>query len=361
MRYILSRPGWDDTELWKWSTELDLDDPHALVTLVEQADAWSCGDLKDVLTNLGAKGTVQPRHRQGDVPKGTDELLWSWNEISVLGGLQGVHAEIREHGDSPELLAALAVGYANLASLTEYQYTAAYKAYYARKLLYAQRLVREMDTAPWAVWQRAYVRMQVGLHTLAADDIAAARKQQATSGARARSPFSQTCSRLSGQGRLAQMTKVATTPEARQLAAYLAVIEAVAFSNADDLCVQAARERLLKSLPCCARSFQAHPASEHPRAHDKAAYGSWERTTQFLRKRLPDVPGIPKSAALHIAAAEISRDPAAEIAFRTNLIASLEQSGRRTRRGRTVLVRLGAPDRRDQLRPSNSATGTRCL
>ncbi len=22
MRYVLSRPGWDDTELWKWSTEL---------------------------------------------------------------------------------------------------------------------------------------------------------------------------------------------------------------------------------------------------------------------------------------------------------------------------------------------------
>ncbi len=42
----------------------DLDDPHTLVTLVEQGDAWSCGDLKGVLTNLGAKGMVPPRRRR---------------------------------------------------------------------------------------------------------------------------------------------------------------------------------------------------------------------------------------------------------------------------------------------------------
>jgi hypothetical protein len=326
MRYVLSRPGWDDTELWKWSMELDLDDPRALVTLVEQADAWSRGDLKDVLTNLGAKGTVPSRRAAGDVPKGTDELLWSWNEISVLGGLRGVHAEIHEHGESPELLAALAVGYANLASLTEYQYTAAYKAYYARALIYAQRLVRETDAAPWALWQRAYVRMQVGLHTFAADDIAAARKQQGAAGAARPVPFFADVLEAFGQGRLSQMSKMATTPKARQLAAYLA-LEAVAFSNADDLCVQAARE-LLENCPDCPRGYDAQSTSHTLGPAAEAAYGSWERTSQFLRKRLPDVPGIPKPAALHIAAAETSRDPAPEIAFRTKLIASLEQSGR---------------------------------
>ncbi len=40
-------------------------------------------------------------------PGATSDLLWTWNEISVLAGLRRVHAEIRDKGESPQLLAAL--------------------------------------------------------------------------------------------------------------------------------------------------------------------------------------------------------------------------------------------------------------
>ncbi len=85
---------------------------------------------------------------------------------------------------------------------------------------------------------------------------------------------------------------------------------------------------MLENCPDCPRGYDSLATSHTLGPAAEAAYGSWERTAQFLRKRLPDVPGIPKPAALHIAEAEIGRDPSSEIAFRTNLIAGLEQSGR---------------------------------
>jgi tetratricopeptide (TPR) repeat protein len=47
-----------------------------------------------------------------------------------------------------------------------------------------------------------------------------------------------------------------------------------------------------------------------------------------LRKRVPEVLGIPKPVARQVADAEISRDYPPEIAFRKALVASLEQAGR---------------------------------
>jgi hypothetical protein len=259
IRYVLSRPGWDETALWRSESNLDLDDAHSLMTLVEQADTQWSAEFKDLLTGLGAKAAVRARRSAGEVPKGAEELLWSWNEISVLGGLRRVHAEIREQGESPELLAALAVGYANLATLTEYQYCAADKAYYARALLYAQRLVRETDNSPRALWHRAYVRMQVGAHTFAAEDIAAARKQAGSGslgGGPARPlPFFADVLEAFGQGRLAQMSKVATTPEAHRLAEYLS-LQSLLFGDLNDLCVRATRE-FLEDCPDFARGYDA--------------------------------------------------------------------------------------------------------
>ena len=99
-----------------------------------------------------------------------------------------------------------------MGSLTEYHYNAAFKAYYARGLLYAERLVHGTNASPWALCHRAYARMQAGLHKFAADDIAAAKKKQGDSSAAMPLPFWTKVLDAFGQGDLLRMLKVAETP-----------------------------------------------------------------------------------------------------------------------------------------------------
>ena len=158
--------------------KIDAKDPNPkwLATFAEKAEALSRGEFKGLLTRSGGKGALHAARASFEVPAATSDLLWTWNEISVLAGLRRVHAEIRDKGESPQLLAALVVGYANLGSLTEYHYSGSHKVYHARALLYAERLLRKTDESSWALWHRAYARMLLELHKLAAEDIAAAKK-----------------------------------------------------------------------------------------------------------------------------------------------------------------------------------------
>ncbi|HEV3136841.1 MAG TPA: hypothetical protein VGZ26_03035, partial [Pirellulales bacterium] len=162
VEYLLRRrQGTAHQTLWTWTYNTDINNPKSLEILAEKAEALSRGELKDVLTRAGWGRTPPAARASADVSSETRELLWSWNEISVLGGLRRVHAEIRARGEAPELLGALTIGYANLGTLTEYHFAAGWKACYARALLYAERLLRKTDESPSALWHRAYVRTQV--------------------------------------------------------------------------------------------------------------------------------------------------------------------------------------------------------
>jgi hypothetical protein len=177
VRYTLSRTNGKATEkLGEWSFITDVFSPKMIVNLADLAERMSRGKLKNLLNEQKlAKPVPGPREFAG-VPRETTERLWEWNEITVLGALRRIHAEIRAKGESPELVAGLAVGYANLGSLTASYFGPAHKAFCARALLYAERLVHESDESDWALWHRAYVRALVGLHNAARLDVKAARK-----------------------------------------------------------------------------------------------------------------------------------------------------------------------------------------
>jgi tetratricopeptide (TPR) repeat protein len=325
VEYLLRPAGSNDKPLWRWTINLVLDDPKSITTLAEKAEAFARGEFKDVLTRAGRKATVPAARASADVPEAVHDLLWSWNEISVLAGLRRVHAEIRDKGESPELLAALAIGYANLGSLTEYHYSAAFKAYYARGLLYAERLVHATNALPWALWHRAYARMQVGLHKFAADDIAAAKKKQGASSPAKPLPFWTEVLDAFGEGDLSRMTKAAKTPPEVRLAKYLAV-QAVVFGELEDMTIEAV-QAFLQECPDFARGYDMLATSGQLGPGHEGSYLGLGRTGVFLRKRLPDVPGLPAPTARQIAAVPFGADFAAETEFRNAIVASLEQAG----------------------------------
>ena len=92
------------------------------------------------------------------------------------------HAAARGGDARPEVLEVLARGYAQLGLLTDHHWDAAHKAYSARALLYAQRLVASDPRSPRGLWHRAYAESLAGLHRHALDDLAAARALQQAEG-----------------------------------------------------------------------------------------------------------------------------------------------------------------------------------
>jgi tetratricopeptide (TPR) repeat protein len=171
--------GNDGTPEPLWQTTVDIPRYELIPLLVDKAEAWSRKEFKQVLSQNGPKGTVPAPRASAEIPESVQNRLWAWNEIAVFTALRQLHAEIREKGESPEFLAGLVVGYANLGLMTELRWSAAHKAFKARALVYAERLVRKSGSSGWALAHRAYVRALVGLHAAAALDAGEARRKQA--------------------------------------------------------------------------------------------------------------------------------------------------------------------------------------
>jgi tetratricopeptide (TPR) repeat protein len=115
----------------------------------------------------GDPGTVDPvalRHLQ------------QMDVFSQYLAAQGLHGQMRTQGASVDRLTALVRVYANLAALTSSQWSQTNKAFMARSLLYAERLVVHENGSGAALQARAYARAFAGLHAAALDDLDAAKK-----------------------------------------------------------------------------------------------------------------------------------------------------------------------------------------
>jgi tetratricopeptide (TPR) repeat protein len=314
-------------DLWRLSEKIDAKDPNPkwLATVAEKAEALSRGEFKGLLTRSGGKGTVCAARASSDVPGATSDLLWTWNEISVLGGLRRVHAEIRDKGESPQLLAALVVGYANLGSLTEYHYSGSHKVYDARALLYAERLLRKTDESSWARWHRAYARMLLELHNLAAEDIAEAKKKQSSSPSMLPLPFWTDLLDTFGRGQSSQMLKLAKTPPQRRLARYL-YLQSVMYGPLYELTVKAAND-FLEACPDSPFGYQVLASTQVLGPGREGADKGLAVTGALLRLPLLDVPGLPAPTIKRIKNAEAPQNDAGEVEFRKLLIADLKRGG----------------------------------
>ena len=255
VRYTLSRTNGKATEkLGEWSFITDVFSPKMVINLADLAERMSRGKLKNLLKEQGLGQPVPAAREFAGVPRETTERLWEWNEITILGALRRIHAEIRAKGESPELVGGLAVGYANLGSLTASYFGPAHKAFFARALLYAERLVHESDGSDWALWHRAYVRALVGLHNAARLDVKAARKawDKKTS---QRPPFWADILEAFCDGQLPKMMEQAKNHQEQRLARYLKM-QAVMYADLYTVTINACTE-LLQDCPDCFRAADA--------------------------------------------------------------------------------------------------------
>ncbi|MBL9122465.1 MAG: hypothetical protein JNG90_02455, partial [Planctomycetaceae bacterium] len=143
---------------------------------LEFAETASREQFVEVLHQAKFSRKANPRRDSGAVPPAVEKRLAALSLAGHFAALRELHAMMQDPGESPEVLGALARTYANLGLLTEHFWQPLHKAYRARAVLYAQRLVHQQPESANAYWHRAYAAALVGLPKLAAADLEQAAK-----------------------------------------------------------------------------------------------------------------------------------------------------------------------------------------
>ena len=124
-------------------------DYRAWLTELEQL---SRGGFVDAIKRAGFQGKPNSLKDAAEVPRQIEAVLEKMDFVSQFSAVRELHELIRVGGQSPERLGALARGYANLGLLTEFHWHPAHKAFTARSLVYAQRMVSSDKQAWRALW-----------------------------------------------------------------------------------------------------------------------------------------------------------------------------------------------------------------
>jgi tetratricopeptide (TPR) repeat protein len=148
------------------------DDPlvdyPAFITACEAA---SRGPYLDALRAVVGTGRRPTAWADGPADPMAVTLLGRMDVFSQLLAVRRIHAQLRSAGASVDRLSALVRGYADLGELTGDDWSADCRAYAARSLLYAERLVaHEHGSAP-SLYARAYAEGMADLSAAALADL----------------------------------------------------------------------------------------------------------------------------------------------------------------------------------------------
>jgi tetratricopeptide (TPR) repeat protein len=201
-----------------------------------------------------------------------------------------LHGAMHEEGESPWLLGTLVRTYAHLGILTEYDWYASSRAFRARSLLYAQRLVAQKPCSPWGLWHRAYAEALAGMHALALQDLTAAEKlpKSNLSGPPSWVELIATYSRFETNKLNVVAERGGDLAGLARLLAYLAVED-----NSSMYQTLHAAQALLENNPECYRVHDGRCAVGGLANLHEATLASGKVFSQTLSQRLADIPGLP--------------------------------------------------------------------
>ncbi|WP_435018915.1 tetratricopeptide repeat protein [Tundrisphaera sp. TA3] len=167
-----------DKILWGRIFTVGTPSPPLLTPLVTTLDELARGPLKEALAKIGVPAKRAAARPSGAAAEAIEADLGRMSFASQFSALRSLHEASRVEGESPERLAALARGYANLGLLTTHHWSPTHRAYEARSLLYAERLNAIRPGEPLSLWTRGYARGLVGLHRFALEDLKLAEEKR---------------------------------------------------------------------------------------------------------------------------------------------------------------------------------------
>lgn len=163
-----------------WHKEIALpSDSIDYLKLIETAEQLARTELINVFRKAGYPNeSTSPSATLTRLTKLHEKLLGRMTFPSQFAVVRQLHSLLRTEKDSSEALGGLVRGYANLGQLTAFHWNATHKAFKARALLYAERLVVLNPSSPTAHWHRAYARALAGFPEAALRSLADAEKLQ---------------------------------------------------------------------------------------------------------------------------------------------------------------------------------------
>ncbi len=144
--------------------------------LTALSETLARSEFPALLKRLGLKAQPNQKRDDATVPAEAEERLDQLGLVDSYAAVRALHESIRGDGESQARLAALARAYAQLGTLTEYQWSPAHRVFKARALLYAQRLAARNPSSAAALRGRGFVWALVGRHDLALADLEAANR-----------------------------------------------------------------------------------------------------------------------------------------------------------------------------------------
>src|SRR5690606_5247195 len=138
------------------------DNPLAYQKIAEAVEKQSRAEYADMLEKAGFERRPPKWNDSAELPEDVETLLEEMNDISQYRALRAIHRAIRESGESPERLAGLVRGYANLGQLTIRGIDCRGFAFRCRAWLYAVRLGEKSPELPLSHWCLAYAQVMAG-------------------------------------------------------------------------------------------------------------------------------------------------------------------------------------------------------
>ncbi len=303
--------------------------------VLTELEEFSRGGFVAALRQAGFEGKPHVLKDSAGVPPKIEKSLEKLDFVSQFSAVRALHELMRVDGESPQRLGALARGYANLGLLTEFHWQAAPKAFKARALVYAQRMVAR-DKQPWrALWHRAYALALAGLHQSALDDLQTAALQwQAANGHHVLmvgGPRPRWVDLLDAYCRFAHARlKTAGAEGPEKDLAWLLWFDSIQHSGHDATRLNAALETL-QQIPDCYPALQALCTDGGVRIGHVASSAPLVIVGKTLYPRVLAATGLPPAVAkIARAAGENSEAddelPVKEFALRAKLIRALLES-----------------------------------
>jgi tetratricopeptide (TPR) repeat protein len=140
--------------------------------LLDKVEPFSRGKYAEILKDLGVVGSPKPPRTETAEDPAIEANLACLSVFGQLAAIRAIHEEMRQGGESPQLLGELVRGYGILSLLTDRFWHPSHQAYMARSLLYAQRLRALDQKSPRGLWHKACAEALAGYPKAALDDIA---------------------------------------------------------------------------------------------------------------------------------------------------------------------------------------------
>jgi hypothetical protein len=147
-----------------------------VASTAQSMEKFSRSTFAEALEQAGFSGTANVEKLNAPAPDDAEARLAKLEALSQFAVLRETHQAIRADGESQQRLGTLVRAYANLGQITRFHWSMENQVYFARALLYANRMVATSPDSSFALWHRAYALAFAGLQNAALKDIASATK-----------------------------------------------------------------------------------------------------------------------------------------------------------------------------------------